>query len=631
MGDVVDERWVEELSAQIGARTRISYLTPPPPFGVIDPVSVIGEGVTWLRDARAFDGRRRTAWLQLRDDLDLSLRELGPELRAHVASVASPIAPALDLEKYTPVTKRHRAVAGLEELLATLDTGRAVVAAWHDLVAAYSDAAAPPELCDLREAQLAALAKLRGFEWIFTPGRLGRTIDGRGDLVEVLGDRVDRPNERVDDRPLSERVASCDAYFRKPPAEADAVVWVAISDVTIWRWVIERDRVRFYDGGWWSAVVKEGAGQLPDELGKLSQIELDSIFLGLLKRDPEEQPFVVVRVELGRCRVPAAIEEAKRVALGVMNAAGLRADEMTGIPFDGGVVFSEGKLIADRGGFSLDRDFALARAERINETALGQALQDLEPELIEALLAKDARLEAALTTVEWLKQTKGLTPSQQLGLSLRAIEQIFAEVDERHWRETVHEHLAYPWSLSRVSDALLDIGYRAITSLGDGAFRVPTDQERADFLEVSKYVMAGDRFFFRRAVERLPWLLERVAAQSRLSRELRTLQMRLADGPAAARWLSDLEQEFTRNLSRTHRLRNAIVHGYPLQLDVVAANSAFARSVSVHAVHELVDATVVGQDLATHMRARRDDYHQRRALLEAGTAPADAFAWTAGT
>lgn len=630
MGDAVDERWVEELSAQIGARTRISYRTPPPPFGVIDPVSVIREAVTWLRDARPFDGRRHTAWRQLRDDLELSLGGLGPELRAHIASVAASVASALDLEKYAPVTKRDQAAAGLEELLAALDTGPGVVAAWHDLIGAYSDDAAPPELCDLRESQLAAIAKLRGFDWIFTPGRLSRTVDGRGDLVEGLGDRVDRLNERVDDRPLSERVASCDAYLNKPPAEADVVVWVAISDVAIWRWAIERDRVRFYDGRWWNAVVKAGAGQLPDELAKRSQIELDSIFFGLLKRDPEDQPFVVARVELGRCRLPAAIEEAKRVALGVMNAAGLRAGEMTGIPFDGGVVFSEGELIADRGGFSLDRDFALARAERINEAALGQALHDLEPELIDALLAKDARLEAALTTVEWLKQTKGLTPSQQLGLSLRAIEQIFSEVDERHWRETVYEHLSYPWSLSRVSDAVFDIGYRAITSLGGGAFRVPTDQERADFLEVRKYVMSGDRFIARRAVERLPWLLERVDQASRLARELRTLQMRLADGPAAARWLSELEQEFSRNLSRTHRLRNAILHGYPLELDVVASNSAFARSISVHGVHELVDATAGGHDLTAHMHARRDDYQRRRALLEAGTAPVGAFGWTAG-
>lgn len=629
MGDVVDEGWVNELSAQIGARTRISYRTPAPPFGVIDPVSLVREGVTWLRDARAFDGRRRTAWLQLRDDLELSVRELGVELRAHLDPVVSSVMPALDLEKHAPAAKRDRAGAGLEELLSTLDSGPIVVAAWHDLVAAYSDEAAPPEFCDLRESQLAAVAKLRGFDWVFLPGRLGRTVNGRGDLVEGLADRIDRLNEEVDARPLSERIASCDRYLQKAPTEADVVVWVAISDVAIRRWAFERDRVGLYDSRWWTAVVKAGAGQLPDELARRSKIELDSIFFGLLNRDPEDQPFVVARVELGRCRVPTAIEEAKRVALGVMNAAGLRAGEMTGVPFDGGVVFSEGELIADRG-FSLDRDFALARAERLNEAAIGQALHDLEPELIDALLAKDARLEAALTTVEWLKQTKGLTPSQQLGLSLRAIEQIFSEVDERHWRETVHEHLSYPWSLSRVSDAVLDIGYRAITSLGGGAFRVPSDQERADFLEVRTYIMGGDRFIARRALERLPWLLERVDQASRLARELRTLQMRLADGPAAARWLSELEQEFSRNLGRTHRLRNAILHGYPLQLDVVASNSAFARSISVHGVHELVDATVGGHDLTAHMRTRRDDYQRRRALLEAGTAPVDAFGWTAG-
>src|SRR5207248_461022 len=120
MGEGIDEGWVEELSAQIGARTRISYRTPAPPFGVIDPVSVVREGVTWLRDARAFDGRRRSAWRQLRADLELSLGELGSELRAHLDPIVSSVIPALDLEKHAPATKRARAAAALEELLAAL-------------------------------------------------------------------------------------------------------------------------------------------------------------------------------------------------------------------------------------------------------------------------------------------------------------------------------------------------------------------------------------------------------------------------------------------------------------------------------------------------------------------------------
>jgi hypothetical protein len=142
--------------------------------------------------------------------------------------------------------------------------------------------------------------------------------------------------------------------------------------------------------------------------------------------------------------------------------------------------------------------------------------------------------------------------------------------------------------------------------------------------------MGGNTFIFRRALERLPWLQERVES-SRLTRELRTLESRLRGGLAAARWLSELEQEFGRNLDRMHRLRNAILHGYPLQLDVVAANSPFARSISTHAVHEVVDALAAGQDLATHMSGRRKEYERRRKLLEGGTAPVDAFDWTAGT
>jgi hypothetical protein len=623
-----NETWVDEVADNIGARTRISYRVPPPPYGVIDPVSILREAVIWLRDARAFDGLRRRAWLQLRGDVELSLGKLGPDARAVIDAAVASAVPALDLSLGAGAAERNRAIVVLEQLIATLDSGAVVVAAWHDLLAAYADETATPELCDLRESQLAASAKLHGFDWVFLPGRLGRTLDGRGDLVEGLAGRIDRLNERVDERPLAERIASCDSYLERTPPEDDVVVWVAISDVAIWRWVIELDRVTFYDGRWWSSVVANGGGDLPELAGR-DETELSVLFYRLLHRDPDDQPFVVARVEVGRCRVASAVAEAKRVAMGVMNAAGLGAGELTGTPFDGGVVFSDGKLIAD-GNFSLDRDFAAARAERFNEAALGQALHDVEPDLVQALLANDERLSLAMTTIEWLKETKGLTPSQQLGLSLRAIEQIFSEVDERHWRATVSEHVAHPWSLTQVSNTVYDVVYRAIMSFGSEFMRTPTAEQRADFLEVRAYVMAGDRFLLRRAVERIGWLRERVESP-RLARELRALESRLVDGAAAAAWLRDLEEEFARNLLRTHRLRNAILHGYPLQLDVVAANGAFARSVTIHAVHELVGAAAAGVDLTAHMRNRRDDYDKRRALLEGGAAPVDAFGWTAGT
>jgi hypothetical protein len=630
MSESVSEDWINELAGQIGARTRISYRTAAPPFGVIDPVSLVHEAIDWLGDARSFNSLRRRAWRQLLDDLKLSVAELGPELRAQLEPLLSSMTPLLQLAKDAGASERTQASKAIETLLSSLDTGQAVVAAWHDLLAAYRDESASPELCDLRESQLAAVAKLRGFDWAFLPGQLGRTLAGRGDLLEGFPEKIEDLREAVDDRSLHERQATCDTYLEKVPAEADVVVWVAISELAIWRWVIELDRVTFYDGTWWSAVVKAGAGQLPAELVGRPQIELDVVFFGLLNRDAEAQPFVVARVELGRCRIPAAIEQAQRVALGVLNAAGLRSGELTGVPFEGGVVFSDGQIRAERG-FSLDSDFALGRAEKINERAIGQALTELEPQLLDALLLDDKRLALAMTSVEWLKQTKGLTPSQQLGLSLRAIEQVFSEADERHWRDTVYDHLCYPWSLSRIGNTLADIVYRAIMSLSGAALGVPTQQQRDDFLDVKQFVMGGDSFIFRRALERLAWLRERVDPATRTARDLRFLEARFADGPAAAAWLSELEREFARNLNRTHRLRNGILHGYPLQLDIVAANSAFARSISIHAVHELIDATAGGQDLATHMRGRRDDYQRRRKLLEGGAIPADAFGWTAGT
>src|SRR4051794_6667816 len=89
------DAWTDELAAQIGMRTRITYRVPPTPSGVIDPVSVAREALVWLDDARVFDSHRGRAWQQLRDDLELSLRELGPELDAYLAPTVASMSPGL--------------------------------------------------------------------------------------------------------------------------------------------------------------------------------------------------------------------------------------------------------------------------------------------------------------------------------------------------------------------------------------------------------------------------------------------------------------------------------------------------------------------------------------------------------
>jgi hypothetical protein len=590
----------------------------------------VHEAIAWLLDARAFTRTRRRAWSQLVSDLRLSFKHLGPALHRRLDPHLRATMSSLELEEDASPRDRARASRTLTSLLAALDSGEAVVAAWHDLLTVYRNTAASPELCDLRESQLAALARLRGLDWTFLPGRLGRTLAGHGDLVDSLAEGESRFGAKVDNRPVAERQASCDIYLAQGVPEADVVVWVAISDLAIWRWVIELDRIRFYDGRWWSSVVKAGAGQLPPELADRTQMELDSLFFGLLNRDEDADPFVVARVELANIRLPSAVERAQSVAEEVMLAAGLRAGELRGVPFQGGVVFSNGQVVGGNT-FSLEGDFAAARRGRPNDRALGESLLDLEPKLLTAVHSDDQRLAVALTSVDWLRETKDLTASQQLGLSLRAIEQVFSETDNRHWRAAVYERLRHPWALARIEDLLVEVVYRAVLALGGGAMTVPpTEQQRADFLEGREYIMGGETFKLRRAVQRLGWLRQRTDGGSRLARELRTLESRLSSGQAAAKWLDEIEVEFARNLNRVHRLRNAILHGYPIHRDVVAASSTFARAISIHAAHALINATATGQDLAKHLNALRDDYASCRRKLESGTEPADAFGWTAG-
>src|SRR3954463_9214718 len=129
------DAWTEELAEQIGMQTRITYRVPPTPSGVIDPVSVAREALVWLDDARAFDHHRRRAWQQLRDALELSLRELRPELQACLAPTVASIGPGLGLRQGAAAPDRLGAATEIRRILTVLDSGDALAAAWHDLIA----------------------------------------------------------------------------------------------------------------------------------------------------------------------------------------------------------------------------------------------------------------------------------------------------------------------------------------------------------------------------------------------------------------------------------------------------------------------------------------------------------------
>src|SRR5437868_5584566 len=76
--------WLTEIDDNLGARTRISYRVPSPPFGVADPVAVSREANLWFDDARPFDPLRTRAWQQLHRDLTIAFEALGPELSREV-------------------------------------------------------------------------------------------------------------------------------------------------------------------------------------------------------------------------------------------------------------------------------------------------------------------------------------------------------------------------------------------------------------------------------------------------------------------------------------------------------------------------------------------------------------------
>lgn len=109
-------------------------------------------------------------------------------------------------------------------------------------------------------------------------------------------------------------------------------------------------------------------------------------------------------------------------------------------------------------------------------------------------------------------------------------------------------------------------------------------------------------------------------------RELRELNVVMADGPCIAAQLRALETTFKLRLDRLNRVRNAAQHGGPIEMEACHGLGSFALTIGHWANHIVIEAILAGREPNVAAQERRDRYENLIVELQDGANPARLWA-----
>ena len=124
---------------------------------------------------------------------------------------------------------------------------------------------------------------------------------------------------------------------------------------------------------------------------------------------------------------------------------------------------------------------------------------------------------------------------------------------------------------------------------------------------------------------RLGWIADRVPIDSAVHERIETARRRLATGPAAAAWASELMREFRMIDARARRLRNTLVHGGPAVERAAEEVLPFVESIAVDALSVSIEGRFDGRDLVDTFLDRRTRAEAILAEMKAGADPVEAL------
>ncbi|GLZ09718.1 hypothetical protein Acsp03_71840 [Actinomadura sp. NBRC 104412] len=615
---VSDQSWLDEAVAALRK--------PDKAWCDEDRVSFVvaaRELTAWLHDRRPYEGRHRPGWRSALRDFFQAAGDLGPEVtRSLGGELPRCRSIAQDLQSkitaLSPVsfkallaTQSNAYRTAFQGLIGRFSDADVRLAAWNDVLAGYrTSVVSHQELAKRRDLFLAVIRAAN-----LSPDRIASNLRGvlsnnafeifatrraLGDADAARSDAYPRPNQSAN-LGESERLSLCERLLTQSPQRAHYVVWVVFQHASMTRMVQTVGPITFYD----AELIKSLLQAKEDVLERLPEELRDKESFFQPSQLPEERDTVLARVDLGMSSFADPVLAAREQAEAVVALAGFRFGRPRWRILQGYLLAVDGR-IRGMGAFMPLRDPDSLPVSASSDP-MSDLLQMVEADLAPHLPVDNPELIELIEALHTWQKTDREEPLSSIILHMRIVELVAARVTHGAWYEFLDDYLCSTWVRDKILDmlhsAVFDAAYGHIEGLSSAQ-----EQERRDIqLALFKSTGYGHEIDLAKAYEALPRLVSMHPPQSQSGRELRHV-MNLLSSPASIVTLrDDLLDRWDIARERLQRIRNALAHGGPVDVDGAKTVHGFARQLAAWSLSRSLAGILKRNGVVDEHTRRRDE------------------------
>jgi len=553
-------------------------------------------------------------------DYDRAMKDgLGAKVQAALQSDLAVLETSLMPLRNDPETDRKPAETALNILINHLKNPDVLQAAWLDLWSKCGRDDSSPEAIAIRRDLFLALARLAKHDVEQFISDLDGLLDNDASAVHrirsALGDTPapDSPSTRphpweLEKLSATQRRDLIERFLTLPPSARQHVVWLACERAALYlRTADTIGNMAFFD----SETVPDDPQKATAKFGKYGE-QWTSFDGQSMAKMPHTKGVVLIRVSLPANTyvdpVKAARDQVEAlVTIGKFHANVYEERVWRLLPGTSHLSPAQTRLqyipvSCDAAGKPSDYpELIRVYAEMTTWAKAHGKIPIIEP-----------RLAEAVELLSWWRDAQAQSARGRVTANVQVIETAASRVGTAAWDDHLRAYMKTAWLEYQTRAHLAGTIFDAVGGdLGELPITAWKQLENiknrtVEFTELGRMELVPNST--RQALHELKDLYP---THHQLGRRLRTLDKRLSNTAAFNTWLTQLVDQWDRQLDRLFRIRNAVTHGGPATAGAVGSIALFSSYLAMWEVEIFLESALTGTDLVT----AHNDFHTKNTTL----------------
>ncbi|HTB49962.1 MAG TPA: hypothetical protein VK701_03220 [Solirubrobacteraceae bacterium] len=483
------------------------------------------------------------------------------------------------------------------------------------------DRSLDPEQSGARIRVLRDFVEVADDDWANVSSVLAGALNDDAYALMRMGHDVPEPPPRLTDSAgwtLDRRLDACRDFVQASAPRARLVAWVAFDHAFLPQLYQPLGPVELWAGQVYPAWLASGNGRDDGPVPELASGQ-HTMFLP----DESDEPWVLMRLDLGERPNAGAADHARDLALTIVQMAVTNSDWEL---MPGCALVRDGNWW----GSTIHRVPPGGQHDDPHHEPTGHYLAQLDPEIVQGLTARLPEVEDAAADVRWAESVRRVPDeAQRAALMVRLLERRLPEAAggqarwgrKDGWTARSRWWLRDDWANLQLFNDLRDAAFEGVYGI-DRAFRQDL------FLQYEALMLPrveGLRFEYRpKAIMRgLHELQGHLRPDRMANRIVGWTATQLTDGPAAAGRIDAHRGRFDVLLRRANRVRNAVLHGNDTVPAVVASVEPFLQRLAEAVIGAQLRGLETQARIQTELSDLRDRHIAELDHLRHGASPAD--------